>query len=107
MTIQRLNLGYFVRPAAETDSGEPRVEPVLAYLVRRGDGLLLFDTGMGTEPEVDAHYRPRRHDLRDALGRAGAQPSDVRVVVNCHLHFDHCGGNPQFAGRLILAHAPN
>jgi N-acyl homoserine lactone hydrolase len=28
--------------------------------------------------------------------------SDVDVVVNCHLHFDHCGGNPLFAGTPVL-----
>jgi N-acyl homoserine lactone hydrolase len=24
------------------------------------------------------------------------------MVVNCHLHFDHCGGNPELSGRPIL-----
>jgi glyoxylase-like metal-dependent hydrolase (beta-lactamase superfamily II) len=24
------------------------------------------------------------------------------VVVNCHLHFDHCGGNPALSGLPIL-----
>jgi glyoxylase-like metal-dependent hydrolase (beta-lactamase superfamily II) len=28
--------------------------------------------------------------------------SDVSLVVNCHLHFDHCGGNPLLAGKPIL-----
>jgi len=27
----------------------------------------------------------------------------IAFVVNCHLHFDHCGGNPLFPGRPILA----
>ncbi|MGO9198225.1 MAG: MBL fold metallo-hydrolase, partial [Acidimicrobiales bacterium] len=27
---------------------------------------------------------------------------DVEMVVNCHLHFDHCGGNPELAGRTIF-----
>lgn len=102
MTIRRLNLGYFIRPATETGGGAPRVEPVLGYLVRRGDGLLLFDTGMGSDPEVDAHYRPVRHDLRAALDRAGVRLDDVHAIINCHLHFDHCGGNPFFAGKPIL-----
>jgi N-acyl homoserine lactone hydrolase len=26
---------------------------------------------------------------------------DIDLVVNCHLHFDHIGGNPSFAGRPI------
>lgn len=67
--------------------------------------MLLFDTGMGSHPEVDAHYRPRRCPLPVALGAAGSSPEDVTVVVNCHLHFDHCGGNPQLAGRPVVVQA--
>jgi N-acyl homoserine lactone hydrolase len=27
---------------------------------------------------------------------------DLAGVINCHLHFDHCGGNPQVPGRPIF-----
>jgi glyoxylase-like metal-dependent hydrolase (beta-lactamase superfamily II) len=49
---------------------------------------------MGSHPEVEAHYRPRRVELPEALAVIGAQISDVGLAANCHLHFDHCGGNP-------------
>lgn len=101
--VRRLDLGYFVRPAAETGSGEPRVEPVLAYLVRHEAGLLLFDTGIGAaDPGTEAHYRPRRRELASALADAGVRLSDIALVVNCHLHFDHCGGNRLLGGTPIL-----
>ncbi|MDT7571479.1 MAG: N-acyl homoserine lactone hydrolase [Actinomycetota bacterium] len=96
-SVRRIDFGYFVRPASETGTGGPRVEPCFGYLVEHADGVLLFDTGMGAHPEVDAHYRPRRRGLADALG---ARCDDVTLVANSHLHFDHCGGNP------LLAHAP-
>jgi glyoxylase-like metal-dependent hydrolase (beta-lactamase superfamily II) len=101
-TVRRLDLGYFIRPAPETGGSEPRVESVLAYLVRRDEGLILFDTGMGAHEDVDAHYRPRRRDLAAALHAAGVSLDEISLVVNCHLHFDHCGGNPLLAGRPIL-----
>ena len=103
--VRRVDFGYFVRPSEETGTGAPRVEPCLGYLVRHLDGLLLFDTGMGSHPEVDAHYRPRRRSLAAALGTAGAQIDEVRFVANCHLHFDHCGGNPELAGRPVFTQA--
>ena len=101
--VRRLDLGYFIRPASEAGGTQPRVEPVLGYLVRHERGLLLFDTGIGAvDAETEAHYRPVRRDLRAALTSAGVSPAEVDVVVNCHLHFDHCGGNALFAGRPIV-----
>ncbi|WP_433887511.1 N-acyl homoserine lactonase family protein [Streptomyces sp. CA-111067] len=103
MPVRRLDLGYFVRPASETGGPRPRVEPVLAYLVEHDRGLILFDTGVGgADPETEAHYRPRRRDLRNALSAVGVALDDIALVANCHLHFDHCGGNPLLGGRPIL-----
>ena len=100
--VRRVDFGYFVRPAEETGTGVPRVEPCLGYLVDHPESLLLIDSGMGSHPDVDAHYRPRRHSLASALATAGVHVEDVAMVINCHLHFDHCGGNPQLAGRPIF-----
>lgn len=102
-TVHRLDLGYFIRPAAETDGTEPRVEPALAHLVRHERGLLLFDTGIGhADAATEAHYRPRRRPLPEALAAAGASVDAISLVVNCHLHFDHCGGNPLLPGVPVL-----
>lgn len=101
--VRRVNFGYFVRPGVETESGSPRVEPVLGYLVRQPTGYLLFDTGMGGGYEgLDAHYRPVRQDFQSALAVSGIELDDVRWATNCHLHFDHSGGNPLLAGRPIF-----
>ncbi|GAA4991892.1 N-acyl homoserine lactonase family protein [Kitasatospora paranensis] len=104
--VHRLDLGYFVRPAAEAGGPRPRVEPVLAYLVQGRGELVLFDTGMGAvDPETERYYRPRRRPLPEALATVGVTTADVSLVVNCHLHFDHCGGNPLLAGRPVLVQA--
>jgi N-acyl homoserine lactone hydrolase len=104
--VRRIDLGYFVRPASEVGGPDPRVEPVLAYLVRHDQGLILFDTGIGAaDPDTEAHYRPQRRDLRSALAAAGVSLADVSLVINCHLHFDHCGGNPLLTGTPIVVQA--
>jgi N-acyl homoserine lactone hydrolase len=101
--VRRLDLGTFVRPAEETGTGQPRVEAVHGYVVRTADGVLLLDTGLGLgDDETEAWYRPRRVALADALATAGLTTDDVALVVNCHLHFDHIGGNPQLAGRPVF-----
>lgn len=104
--IRRVDYGYFIRPASETGTGQPRVEPVLGYLVTHAAGRVLFDTGFGlADDETEAHYRPRRRPLTEALSAAGAAVGEVRWIVNCHLHLDHCGGNPAFVGRPIVVQA--
>src|SRR5439155_1559949 len=35
----------------------------------------------------------RRPPLDDSLKKAGLAVEDVHMVINTHLHFDHCGGN--------------
>jgi N-acyl homoserine lactone hydrolase len=94
VTVRRVHFGYFVRPAEETGTGCPRVEPCLGYAVSHPQGMILFDTGLGSRPDVDAHYRPRRIGLPGALAAIGVRLGDLRLAANCHLHFDHCGGNP-------------
>jgi glyoxylase-like metal-dependent hydrolase (beta-lactamase superfamily II) len=101
--VRRVPLGTFTRPAEET-GGAPRVEVVNGYLVRHDAGLVLLDTGMGRgDDETEAWYQPRRIDLRDALSRAGVSLDELLLVANCHLHFDHCGGNPLLGTTPVLA----
>lgn len=77
--------------------------PNYAYLVRSHHGVLMWDTGLGPPHEaLDSIYRPRRVDLPTALAGAGASLADADVVANCHLHFDHCGGNHRFPGVPIV-----
>ena len=104
--IVRLDLGSFHRPASETATGAARTDAVLAYLVRHPDALLLFDTGFGAiDPETEAHYRPTRRSLENALRQEGVGLGDIGLIINCHLHFDHIGGNPALAGTPIVTQA--
>jgi N-acyl homoserine lactone hydrolase len=101
--VRRIDLGGFVRPPEETGTGQPRVEAVYGYVVRTPAGVLLLDTGLGVaDEEAEAWYRPRRVSIGDALATVGLAAGDVALVVNCHLHFDHIGANPGFAGRPLF-----
>jgi N-acyl homoserine lactone hydrolase len=100
--VARLELGTFVRPVEETGTGSARVEAVLGYVARTPGGVLLLDTGLGEAGEdTEAWYRPQRVGIDEALRGVGLTTEDVDLVVNCHLHFDHIGGNPAFVGRPI------
>ena len=71
--------------------------PVYAYAIRHPDGLLLVDTGVGWgNEEIDDAYQPERRPLGEALSAHGLELQDVVLLVNTHLHFDHCGSNHLF-----------
>ena len=101
--VQRLNLGYVLKPAQATGTGHPQVVPILAYFVNHPDGGILFDAGVAPlDDETEAFYRPQRLNLAETLERNGRALSDVRVVVPCHLHFDHIGDLAQLVGRPVV-----
>ena len=100
--IHRLYLGHFTAPPEDHRSGQKIF--VCAYLIEHPDGPILVDTGIGEgHEEAERRYRPVRRPLAAELARMGRSLGDIRVVLNCHLHFDHSGGNPLFPGTPILA----
>ncbi len=102
--IRRIPLGHFTVPGDLDDHRAGQKIVVVAYLIEHPAGLLLFDTGVGEgHAEVEARYHPVRRSLDGALDAVGAGVDDVALVVNCHLHVDHAGGNHRFGGRPIFA----
>jgi N-acyl homoserine lactone hydrolase len=73
--------------AGKSGGARPNTPPTAA------GGLVLVDTGMiDSTPELDEEWQPTPHPLPEELVRR------VAVVVNTHLHFDHCGGNRLYPG---------
>jgi len=63
-------------------------------LVRTGDKNVLIETGIGNKlPEKMAHIYGQPAKLLDSLQAVGLAPEDIDIVINSHLHFDHCGWN--------------
>src|ERR1043166_6825139 len=65
-----------------------------SLLIRTGDQTVLVETGMGnklSERMVKFYGQPAK--LIDNLAEGGVAPEDIDIVINSHLHFDHCGWN--------------
>lgn len=79
----------------------------LNSMVVRGRGkTVLVDTGCGSKGQraPGAVSTDESGYLIENLRAAGISPEDVDIVVNTHLHFDHCGGNTASEdGRLAPA----
>ena len=76
---------------------EGALMPVYAHLIDHPDARVLVDTGM-------TELHPLVADLDPRLRPLSSQDFDldrIDIVVNTHLHFDHCGGNHLFPGRPI------
>jgi glyoxylase-like metal-dependent hydrolase (beta-lactamase superfamily II) len=65
-----------------------------SLLIRTGKRNLLVETGMGnklSERMIKFYGQPAQ--LLTTLAAAGVSPEDIDIVINTHLHFDHCGWN--------------
>jgi glyoxylase-like metal-dependent hydrolase (beta-lactamase superfamily II) len=65
-----------------------------SLLIRTGKQTVLVETGMGnklSERMVKFYGQPAK--LLDNLAAGGVAPEDIDIVINSHLHFDHCGWN--------------
>jgi glyoxylase-like metal-dependent hydrolase (beta-lactamase superfamily II) len=80
-------------PADEQNRIELGLRPLL---VEARDNWLLIDTGMGDK--FDEKYKTiyginQKPALEDQLNEIGLSTTDITIVINTHLHWDHAGGN--------------
>ena len=65
-----------------------------AVLVRAFGRLVLIETGIGNKlPEKLAKIYEAKAQLLRELEAVGVRRQEIEVVINSHLHFDHCGWN--------------
>jgi glyoxylase-like metal-dependent hydrolase (beta-lactamase superfamily II) len=65
-----------------------------SLLIRTGKQNVLVETGMGnklSERMIKFYGQPAQ--LLASLAAGGVAPEDIDIVINTHLHFDHCGWN--------------
>ncbi|HUR36382.1 MAG TPA: MBL fold metallo-hydrolase, partial [Terriglobales bacterium] len=65
-----------------------------SLLVRTGQQNILVETGAGNKlsDKMKEIYAPQELLLR-SLESTGLSVEDIDIVINTHLHFDHCGWN--------------
>jgi glyoxylase-like metal-dependent hydrolase (beta-lactamase superfamily II) len=117
LTCGALDLDQTVLTPGRGAGARVRV-PIPAYLLQFDGRTILFDTGMPDflyqgDPRALAHegepdppwavaYGGEADTITGQLATLGLRPSDVDLVVNSHLHFDHCGGNLHFTHCPLL-----
>jgi N-acyl homoserine lactone hydrolase len=76
--------------------------PVHGFVIKHPRaGAILVDTGVGWgDEQLIRDWGVVNRHAADALAEHDLSPADVKIVINSHLHFDHCGQN------AVFRHAP-
>ena len=96
MEVIRLHLGMV------NNRSRPFDAPVHGFVLKHPSaGAILVDTGIGDPPaEIIRYWDIVNEQMAAALAEHDLSPADVKIVVNTHLHWDHCGQN------AVFPHAP-
>ena len=79
-----------------------------SIVVRTGKHTVLIETGIGnklSERMAKIYRQPAK--LLENLASAGIKPEEIDIVINSHLHFDHCGWNTIRQGNSVVPTFPN
>jgi N-acyl homoserine lactone hydrolase len=81
--------------------GQPYEAALKILLIQTSQDNILVDTGAGELPEklrkIYKLNRKPEQNLKTQLARHKLKPQDINIIVNTHLHFDHCGNNALFS----------
>ncbi|HXZ78596.1 MAG TPA: MBL fold metallo-hydrolase [Terriglobales bacterium] len=78
-----------------------------SVLVRDGKQTILIETGAGNKlSERMKKIYATEEKLLHSLGQAGVAPDEIDIVINTHLHFDHCGWNTVYRDNRAVATFP-
>jgi glyoxylase-like metal-dependent hydrolase (beta-lactamase superfamily II) len=95
-----------------TPDSDNTLPMMLTCMVVRSRGkTILIDTGFGDKlSQRDAEqWRFKRTEggLLGGLAEHQLSPQDIDIVINTHLHADHCGGNTRWEGDAAVATFPS
>ena len=79
------------------------------FVVETAGKHVLIETGGGIRHGLRERERmrlPEPPHIRDVVASAGFEPESIDLVINTHLHWDHCGGNTVDEGDRVLPAFP-
>ena len=78
-----------------------------SLLVRTGRQNILIETGIGNKlNEKSKAIYHNQELLMKSFEEAGVSPDEIDIVINTHLHFDHCGWNTHYQNGKPVATFP-
>jgi glyoxylase-like metal-dependent hydrolase (beta-lactamase superfamily II) len=100
LAAEKSNFTYGANPGVKI------VAPVLFWFIEGAEKRILVDTG-SSDPQWAARYhhpfdRMVHEEPLNAIATLGLKPEEIDIIINTHLHWDHCFNNDLFPNARIL-----
>jgi N-acyl homoserine lactone hydrolase len=84
--------------------GEKFMSPAYCWYIEGADKQILIDTS--TDAELATNYRgfpaEKVMSFEEALAGLGMKPEDIDLVIQTHLHWDHCANTAKCTNAKVL-----
>jgi N-acyl homoserine lactone hydrolase len=84
--------------------GETYWAPNVAWFIEGADQNILIDTSISAE-DFKKYSETKIENLNsfeDALALVGRKPDDIDLIIQTHLHFDHCGNTAKCKNARVV-----
>ena len=79
--------------------------PMAAWYIKGGNKHILVDTGLSS-PAIQRYLFGRPYEeiasFEEALNALGLTPGDIDIVIQTHLHYDHCGNTTKCTRAKVI-----
>lgn len=82
--------------------------PNVAWYIRTDDAEILVDTGISGQDMKRYLFGNVYEDyqsIEEALEKRGTNPGRIKIIIQTHLHYDHCGNNRLFPNAKVVVQA--
>lgn len=79
--------------------------PLVAWYIHAGDTDILVDTGIAGQ-DLNRYLFGNTYEeyqtIENALEKRGSNPERIKIIIQTHLHYDHCGNNKLFPHAKVI-----
>ena len=82
--------------------------PNAAWYIKTEDTEILVDTGISSQDMKRYLFGNVYEDyqsIEEALEKRGTNPGLIKIIIQTHLHYDHCGNNKLFPNAKVIVQA--